>query len=95
MNYEEKKMVTTSLLDINVDEVLEKVERLTRVKLPRNVIEVSLEPKLKVLCVRFKKPAEVELAEPVRLGIHLFTDRDTEEITALEIVDLEKLKLAS
>ena len=88
-------MVTTSLLDIDVDEVLERVERLTRVKLPREVIEVSLEPKLKMLCVRFKKPVKVEIAEPVRPGIHLFIDKDTEEITALEIIDLEKLKLAS
>lgn len=37
-------MVTTSLLDIDVDEVLGKVERLAHVKLPRAVIEVSLEP---------------------------------------------------
>jgi hypothetical protein len=78
-----------------MDAILEKVERLTRLKLPRDVIEVSLEPKLKLLCIRFKKPAEVELAEPIRPGIHLFTDKDTEEITALEIIDLEKLKLAS
>ena len=87
-------MVTTSLLEIDMDEILEKVERLTRVKLPRDVIEVSLEPKLKVLCIRFKKPTKLELAEPIHPGIHLFTDRDSEEITALEITNLEKLKLS-
>ena len=88
-------MVTTSLLEIDMDEILEKVESLTSVNLPRDVIEVSLEPKLKVLCIRFKKPTKLELAEPIHPGIHLFTDRDTEEITALEITDLEKLKLAT
>jgi hypothetical protein len=88
-------VATISLLDFDVDEVLVKVEKLTCVKFPRGVIGVSLEPELKVLCIRFKKPVEVELAEPIRPGIHLFTDRDTEEITSLEITDLEKLKLAS
>jgi hypothetical protein len=84
-------MVTASLLELNVDEILGKVERRTRVKLPRDVIEVSLEPKLKMLCIRFKKPTVAELGEPLRPGIHLFTDRDTLEITAVEIVDLERL----
>lgn len=88
-------MVTTSLLDIDMDEVLGKVERKARMKLPRDVIEVSLEPKLKVLCIRFKKPVGLELGEPVSPGIHLFTDKDTQKITAIEIVNLEKLKIAS
>lgn len=88
-------MVTTSLLSIDMDGILAKVENLTRVKFPRDVIEVSLEPKLKVLCIRFKKPTKLELAEPIHPGIHLFTDRHTEEITALEITDLEKLKPAT
>ena len=84
-------MVTTSLLRLNVDEVLGKVERLTGVRFPRDVIEVSLEPKLNMLCIRFKRPSKAEFGEPIHPGIHLFTDRDTEEITAVEIVDLEKL----
>lgn len=88
-------MATASLLGIDIDGILAKVEKLTPIKLPRDVIEVSLEPKLKVLCIRFKKPTKLELAEPIHSGIHLFTDRDTEEITALEITDLEKLKLAT
>ncbi len=88
-------MVTTSLLDIDMDKVLGKVEQIAHIRLPRDVIEVSLEPKLKMLCIRFKKPVGLELGEPVSPGIHLFTDKDTEEITAIEIVNLEKLKLAS
>jgi len=88
-------MVATSLLDLDVDEILGKVERLTHVKLPRDVIEVSLELGLKMLCIRFKKPTKTELGEPIRHGIHLFTDGDTEEITAVEITDLEMLKIAN
>jgi hypothetical protein len=45
-------MVTTSLLKLNMDEVLGKVEKFTGVELPRDVIEVSLKPKLKVLCIK-------------------------------------------
>jgi len=84
-------MVTTSLLKLNVDELLGKVERLTGAKFSRDVIEVSLEPKLNMVCIRFKKPSKAELGEALHPGIHLFTDRDTREITAVEIVDLEKL----
>jgi hypothetical protein len=82
-------VVATSLLDINVDAILGKVERLAHVKLPRSVIEVSLEPSLRMLCIRFKKPVKTELGEPIRHGIHLFTDGETKEITAIEIIDLE------
>jgi hypothetical protein len=88
-------MVTTSLLDIDMDKVLAQVERLAHVKLPRDVIEVSLEPKLKMLCIRFKKPLKIELGEPVTEEISLFTDKDTDEVTAVEVFNLEKLKLAS
>ncbi len=80
-----------SLLKLNVEELLVRVESLTGVKFPRDIIEVSLEPKLNMLCMRFKKPSKAEFGEPLHPGIHLFTDKDTEEITAVEIVDLDKL----
>jgi len=67
------------------------VEKLTGVKFSRDIIEVSLEPKLKMLCIRFKKPGKAELGEPLYPGIHLYTDKDTKEITAVEIIDLDKL----
>jgi len=84
-------MVTTSLLKLNAAEPLAKVEKLTGVKLPRNVIEISLESKLNMLCIRFRKPCKAEFGEPLRHGIHLYKDKDTEEITAVEITDLDKL----
>jgi hypothetical protein len=80
-----------SLLEFDVEGTLKKVERLTGVEFPRDVIEVSLEPELKMLCVRFKKPSKAEFGEPLSHGKHLFIDRDTDEITAVEIVDSEKL----
>jgi hypothetical protein len=48
-----------------------------------------LDPSLGLLCVKFKKPIKTELGAPVWRGIHLFTDIDTEEITVVEIFDLE------
>lgn len=84
-------MVTASLLKLNIGELLVKVEKLTRVKFPRDIIEVSLEPKLNMLCIRFKKPSKAEFGEPLQPGIHLYTDKDTKEITAVEIIDLDKL----
>ena len=84
-------MVTTSLLELNIGELLMKVEKLIGVRFPRGVIEVSLEPKLNMVCIRFKKPTEAEFGEPIYPGIHLFSDKDTNEITAVEIIDLDKL----
>lgn len=84
-------MVTASLLKLDIGELLVKVEKLTRVKFPRDIIEVSLEPKLNMLCIRFKKPSKAEFGEPLHSGIHLYTDKDTKEITAVEIIDLDKL----
>ena len=85
-------MATTSLLELDIREVLVKVEKLTGVGFPRDIIEVSLEPKLKMLCIRFRKPGKAEFGEPLYPGIHLYTDKDTKEITAVEIIDLDKLK---
>ena len=83
-------MVTTSLLELDIMGLLVKVEKLTGVKFSRDIIEVSLEPKLKMLCIRFKKPGKAELGEPLYPRIHLYTDKDTKEITAVEIIDLDK-----
>jgi len=84
-------MARRSVTKLNIGELLVKVEKLTRVRFPRDIIEVSLEPKLNMLCIRFKKPSKAEFGDPLRPGIHLYTDKDTEEITAVEIVDLDRL----
>jgi len=84
-------VVTSSLLKLDIDGLLGKVERLTGTKLPREVVEVTLEPSLNTLCVRFKKPVGGELGEPAHPQIHLFKDRGTDEITAVELVDMDEL----
>ena len=84
-------MVTASLIELDINKLLVKLEKLTPVKFPRDVIEVSLEPKLNMLCIRFRKPSKAELGEPLHPGIHVYKDKDTEEITAVEIINLDKL----
>ena len=84
-------MVTSSLLKLDLDRLLEKVEHLTGTKLPREVVEVALEPSLNILCVRFKKPTGGELGEPVHPRIHLFKDKGTDEITAIELSNMDEL----
>jgi hypothetical protein len=84
-------MVTASLLELDINKLLVKLEKLTHVKFPRDVIEVSLEPKLNMLCIRFRKPSKAEFGEPLHPGIHLYTDKDTKAITAVEIINLDKL----
>jgi hypothetical protein len=86
----EEKMVTASLKELDINKLLVKLEKLTRVEFPRDVIEVSLEPKLNMLCIRFRKPIKAEFGEPIYPGVHLFSDKDTEEIAAVEIVDLDR-----
>ncbi len=84
-------MVVTSLLDIDLEQILRYVEKVCGIKLPRRVIEVSLVEKYSILHVRFKKPKEYELGEPIHPLIHLFRDSETEEITALEIIDINAI----
>jgi len=84
-------VVTSSLLKLDIDGLLGKVERLTGTKLPREVVEVTLEPSLNTLCVRFKKPVSGELGEPAHPQIYLFKDRGTDEIMAVEFIDTDEL----
>ena len=84
-------MAVTSLLEIDLRKVLNIVERMCRVKLPSKVVEVSLLPSEGILHVRFSEPKKLELGEPLHPLVHIYRDEDTNEITALEIIDLEKL----
>jgi hypothetical protein len=67
------------------------VEALTGVKLPEEVIEASIVPGEGVLHLRFREPKELELGEPLHPKIHLYRDKDTGEVTAIEIIDPEGL----
>jgi hypothetical protein len=83
-------VATSSLLKLDVDGLLGKVEHLTGIKLPREVVEITLEPSLNTLCVRFKKPTVGELGEPAYPRIHLFREKRTDEITAVELVEMDE-----
>jgi hypothetical protein len=81
----------TSLLDVNLKRILSKAETLTGVKLPLEVVEASIAPGIGVLHVRFREPREAELGEPLHPRIHLYRDKDTGEITAVEVISPEEL----
>ena len=84
-------MAATSLLDVDMRRVLEVVEELGGVSLPRRVIEASLLPDEGVLHVRFEEPRGAELGEPIHPLIHIFRDAETGRITAIEIIDLDEV----
>lgn len=84
-------MASSSLLDLDILGLLREAESLAGTKLPREVVEVTLEPQLNMLCIRFRKPTDGELGEPVHPQIHLFRDRRTDEITAVELVEMDQL----
>lgn len=84
-------MAITSLLEIDLRKILGIVEKVCRVKLPSRVVEVSLLPSEGVLHVRFAEPKRLELGEPLHPLVHIYRDEDTNEVTAIEIIDLERL----
>ena len=84
-------MAAASLLDVDVRRVLEVVEELGAVSLPRRVIEAVLLPDEGVLHVRFEEPRGAELGEPIHPLIYVFRDAETGRITAIEIIDLDEI----
>ncbi len=84
-------MATSSLLDLDIQRLLRKAEGLTGTKLPKDVVEVTLEPRLNMLCIRFKKPTDGELGAPAHPQIHIFKEERTDEITALEFLEIDEL----
>jgi hypothetical protein len=84
-------MVIASLLELNMKQLIKKVEKIINISLPRKVIEASLIPEERILYIRFEEPNEGEEGEPIHPLIHLFRDRRTGRITAIEIIDLDKL----
>jgi len=86
-------MRINSLLDIDLRILIEAIEKKTGVKLPRKVIEAYLDDEHDLLFIRFKEPKKVEVGEPLPTEAitTLFTDEETKEVTALEIIDLSEL----
>ena len=84
-------MATSSLLGLDIQRLLHRAEHLAGTKFPREVVEVTLEPELNMICIRFKKPSDGELGEPAHPQVHLFKDRATNEVTAVELLEIDKL----
>jgi hypothetical protein len=86
-------MGVTSLLDLDLKTLLDRLELKTSVRLPRRVVEVYLDEGQDLLFIRFKKPQKIEVSEPLTLNsiVTLFTDEETGEITAIEVIGLSKL----
>ena len=83
----------SSLLDIDIRSIIERIEVACNIRLPRSVREVYLDPKTKLLHIRFQEPKRIETGEPLSLKsvVTLFRDEDTDSITAIEILDVEEL----
>ncbi len=84
-------MVETSLLELDLKKILRRVEELSGIRLPKVVLEATLEPELGILYVRFGRPKVGELGEPVHPAIHIFRDSETGEIAAVEVLEPSKL----
>jgi len=86
-------MGLASLLEIDLKELVVSIEKKCGLKLPRSVIEVYLDKDHDTLFIRFKEPERVELGEPLltKTPATLFTEEETNEITALEIVGVSEL----
>jgi len=85
-------MAITSSLDISSDELLKIIERKTGIKHPRKIISVSINDG--VLYIRFGYPKTMETnveSLPFKTPVLLFRDEETNEITALEILDINEL----
>ncbi|MEM3407751.1 MAG: hypothetical protein QW806_07120 [Nitrososphaerota archaeon] len=64
-------MVATSILKLDLKQIINKVSEVTKLKMPEEVIEVSLEQKTSLLCIRFRKTKEAELGEAIHPQIHI------------------------
>jgi RNase adaptor protein for sRNA GlmZ degradation len=82
-----------SLLEIDLEKLLSNIEEKFGMKLPRRVIEVYLDAKHEMLFIRFKETNKTEVGEPLQTKaiVTLFTEEETNEITALEIIGISEL----
>jgi RNase adaptor protein for sRNA GlmZ degradation len=86
-------MDVRSLLEIDLKKLLSNIEEKFGMKLPRRVIEVYLDAKHDMLFIRFKETSKTEVGEPLQTKaiVTLFSDEESNEITALEIIRISEL----
>jgi hypothetical protein len=86
-------MDVKSLLEIDLEKLLSNIEEKFGIKLLRRVIEVYFDVKHDMLFIRFKKTSKTEVGEPLQTKaiVTLFSEEESNEITALEIIGISEL----
>jgi hypothetical protein len=87
------EIMVESLLEIDLEKLLLNIESICSIKLPRRVIEAYLDVDHDMLFIRFKEPSNTEVGELLEMKAiaTLFTEEETNEITALEIIGISEL----
>lgn len=82
-----------SLLDLDLKKIIDGIESRCGIKLPREVIEVYLDREQDLLFIRFREPKSIEVGEPLstKAVVTIFTDEESGEVTAIEVIGLEDL----
>ncbi len=80
----------TTLTDLNLKEIIKRVEERYGAKLPKNVIAADLGPEFNDLFLRFSHD-EIREGEPSKDGLVLFHYSERGELVAIEIMDLNEL----
>jgi uncharacterized protein YuzE len=82
-----------SLLDLDLKKIIDGIESRCGIKLPREVIEVYLDREQDLLFIRFREPKSIEVGEPLstKAVVTIFTDEESGEVTAIEVISLEDL----
>jgi len=86
-------MGVKSLLEIDLERLLSNIEEKFSMNLPRRVIEVCLNVDNDMLFTRFKEPSKAEVGELLQTKaiVTLFSEEESNEITALEIIGISEL----
>ena len=82
-----------SLLDLDLKKIIDGIESRCGIKLPREVIEVYFDREQDLLFIRFREPKSIEVGEPLstKAVVTIFTDEESGEVTAIEVIGLEDL----
>jgi uncharacterized protein YuzE len=82
-----------SLLDLDLKKIIDGIESRCGIKLPREVIEVYFDREQDLLFIRFREPKSIEVGEPLstKAVVTIFTDEESGEVTAIEVISLEDL----
>jgi uncharacterized protein YuzE len=82
-----------SLLDLDLKKIVDGIESRCGIKLPREVIEVYFDREQDLLFIRFREPKSIEVGEPLstKAVVTIFTDEESGEVTAIEVIGLEDL----